>query len=145
MIARDVLHGAPVAKVDADITALAEASLEVALASVAPKVPFAVIALGRFAGGELSYASDLDVVLAYEGTTPADFEEATRTAMGLRRFVDGATPAERIWDLDLDLRPEGKQGPFAALARRLRQVLPPVGAGLGAPGDGPGPAGGGRP
>ena len=113
VIARDVLHGAPVAKVDGDITALAEASLEVALASVAPKVPFAVIALGRFAGGELSYASDLDVVLAYEGTTPADFEEATRTAMGLRRFVDGATPAERIWDLDLDLRPEGKQGPVA--------------------------------
>ena len=113
VIARDVLHGAPVAKVDADITALAEASLEVALASVAPKVPFAVIALGRFAGGELSYASDLDVVLAYDGTTPADFEEATRTAMGLRRFVDGATPAERIWDLDLDLRPEGKQGPVA--------------------------------
>ena len=33
--------------------------------------------------------------------------------MGLRRFVDGATPAERIWDLDLDLRPEGKQGPVA--------------------------------
>ncbi len=93
--------------------AVAEASLEVALASVAPKVPFAVIALGRFAGGELSYASDLDVVLAYDGTTPADFEEATRTAMGLRRFVDGATPAERIWDLDLDLRPEGKQGPVA--------------------------------
>jgi glutamate-ammonia-ligase adenylyltransferase len=113
VIARDVLHGAPAAKVDADITAVAEASLEVALASVAPKVPFAVIALGRFAGGELSYASDLDVVLAYDGTTPADFEEATRTAMGLRRFVDGATPAERIWDLDLDLRPEGKQGPVA--------------------------------
>jgi glutamate-ammonia-ligase adenylyltransferase len=113
VIARDVLHGAPVAKVDADITAVAEASLEVALASVAPKVPFAIIALGRFAGGELSYASDLDVVLAYDGTTPADFEDATRTAMGLRRFVDGATPAERIWDLDLDLRPEGKQGPVA--------------------------------
>jgi glutamate-ammonia-ligase adenylyltransferase len=113
VIARDVLHDAPVAQVDADISALAEASLEVAVAAVEPKVPFAVIALGRFAGGELSYASDLDVVLAYEGSTPADFEEATRAAMGLRRFVDGATPAERIWDLDLDLRPEGKQGPVA--------------------------------
>ena len=33
--------------------------------------------------------------------------------MGLRRFVAGATPAERIWTIDLDLRPEGKQGPVA--------------------------------
>jgi glutamate-ammonia-ligase adenylyltransferase len=113
VMARDVLHGAPVAEVGHDVSALAEASLEVALAALEPKLPFAVVALGRFAGEELSYASDLDVVLVYDGSTAGDFEEATRLAMSLRRFVDGPTPAERIWDLDLDLRPEGKQGPVA--------------------------------
>jgi glutamate-ammonia-ligase adenylyltransferase len=33
--------------------------------------------------------------------------------MGLLRFVAGPTPSERIWNVDLDLRPEGKQGPVA--------------------------------
>ncbi len=29
------------------------------------------------------------------------------------RFIGGATPAERIYDIDADLRPEGRQGPIA--------------------------------
>ena len=113
VIGRDVLHGGSVADVGAGVTAIAEASLEGALGAFASTLPFAVIALGRFGGAELSYASDLDVVFVYEGATPTDFEEATRLAMGVRRFVAGPTPAERIWSVDLDLRPEGKQGPVA--------------------------------
>ncbi len=113
VMARDVLHDEALGQVSADITSLAEASLETALASLEPGLGLAVIALGRFAGAELSYASDLDVVVVYDGSTPADYEEATRLTMSLRRFVDGPTPAERIWDLDLDLRPEGRQGPVA--------------------------------
>ena len=113
VIGRDVLHGGSVADVGAGVTAIAEASLEGALGAFASTLPLAVIALGRFGGAELSYASDLDVVFVYEGATPTDFEEATRLAMGVRRFVAGPTPAERIWSVDLDLRPEGKQGPVA--------------------------------
>ena len=113
VIARDVLHDSPVTDVGAGVTAIAEASLEAALGAFGSSLPLAVIALGRFGGAELSYASDLDVVFVYEGSAPSDFEEATRLAMDLRRFVAGATPAERIWTIDLDLRPEGKQGPVA--------------------------------
>jgi [glutamine synthetase] adenylyltransferase / [glutamine synthetase]-adenylyl-L-tyrosine phosphorylase len=114
VFARDVLHGAAVGDAGRGITALAEASLDAALHSFEDlSLPFAVIALGRFAGAELSYASDLDVVFVYDGSTGEDFQEATRLAMDLRRFVGGATPTEQIWDVDLDLRPEGKQGPVA--------------------------------
>jgi glutamate-ammonia-ligase adenylyltransferase len=113
VIGRDVLHDSPVSEVGAGVTTIAEASLEAALGAFEPTLPFAAVALGRFGGAELSYASDLDVVFVYEGTTGTDFEEATRLAMDLRRFVAGATPAERIWTIDLDLRPEGKQGPVA--------------------------------
>jgi [glutamine synthetase] adenylyltransferase / [glutamine synthetase]-adenylyl-L-tyrosine phosphorylase len=113
VIARDLLHGAAVADVGAGMTAIAEASLEAALAAFGSTLPFAVVALGRFGGSELSYASDLDVVFVYDGTTTSDVEEATRLGMGLRRFVAGSTPAERIWNLDLDLRPEGTRGPLA--------------------------------
>jgi glutamate-ammonia-ligase adenylyltransferase len=96
-----------------DITAIAEAALEVAVEALEPKVPFAVVALGRFGGGELSYMSDLDVLFAYDGTTASDAEEGLRLATGLRRFVQGATPATRLWEVDVDLRPEGRQGPLA--------------------------------
>jgi glutamate-ammonia-ligase adenylyltransferase len=72
--------------------------------------------MGRFGGGELSYASDLDVLFVYDGAGPAAAEEANRVATRLLRFLDGATPAERIYPMDADLRPEGKQG---AIARSL--------------------------
>jgi glutamate-ammonia-ligase adenylyltransferase len=114
--ARDVFGAADVVTVGADLAALAEASVRAALASLEPEVPFAVVALGRFAGGELSYASDLDVLFVHEGSTPADHEEGLRVAAGLRRFLAGATPAQRIYDIDTDLRPEGRQG---ALSRTL--------------------------
>jgi glutamate-ammonia-ligase adenylyltransferase len=114
--ARDVFGAADVVTVGADLGALAEASVAAALASVEPKVPFAVVALGRFAGGELSYASDIDVLFVHDGSTPADHEEGLRVAAGLRRFLAGPTPAQRIYVVDSDLRPEGRQG---ALSRTI--------------------------
>ncbi|MBA2625240.1 MAG: bifunctional glutamine-synthetase adenylyltransferase/deadenyltransferase, partial [Acidimicrobiia bacterium] len=115
---RDVLELDDVARTAAGLTALAEATLEVAVQALAVQalassVPLAVIALGRFGGAELSYASDLDVLFVYDGEGPAEFAEAERLATTLLRFVRGRTPAARIYDLDLDLRPEGRQGPLA--------------------------------
>ncbi len=110
---RDVLGLDDVRGTGARLAALAEAVLEVALAGLDPPVPMAVIAMGRFGGGELSYASDLDVLLVYEGSTHEEFQGAEQTAGALLRFVGGATPAERIFAMDADLRPEGKQGPLA--------------------------------
>ena len=108
--ARDVFGAADVATVGAELAALAEACVGAALASLGPQVPVAVVALGRFAGGELSYASDLDVFFVHEGSTPADHEEGLRVAAGVLRFLAGGTPAQRIYDVDSDLRPEGRQG-----------------------------------
>ena len=48
-------------------------------------LPFAVIGLGRLGGAELSYASDIDVIFVYDGTTPADFATAERIATRARR------------------------------------------------------------
>lgn len=113
IVARDLLGEADVDTVGPDVTALAEAAIEVALELLEPTVPFAVIALGRFGGAELSYASDLDVVFAYRGTTATHFEEAHRVARGVRRIIGGDTPSARLWEVDVDLRPEGRKGPLA--------------------------------
>jgi [glutamine synthetase] adenylyltransferase / [glutamine synthetase]-adenylyl-L-tyrosine phosphorylase len=114
--ARDVFGAAEVEAVGADLTALAEASVGAALDALDPHVPFAVVALGRFAGGELSYASDLDVLFVHDGSTPGDHEEGLRLAAGVLKFLAGATPAQRIYAVDAGLRPEGRQG---ALSRTI--------------------------
>ena len=109
--AHDVLDLIDVSEVGGALTNLAEATLEAALTALEPSLPFAVIALGRLGGGELSYASDLDILFVYDGSTPADFAAAERVATTLLRDVGGNRP--HIYDLDADLRPEGKDGPLA--------------------------------
>jgi glutamate-ammonia-ligase adenylyltransferase len=115
--ARDVLglddEEDAVALTGRELTALAEASVAAALDAVAPPVPFAVVAMGRFGGAELSYASDLDVLFVYEGSSAEDFSAAEETAESLLAFLAGRTPSPRIYTVDLGLRPEGKQGPLA--------------------------------
>jgi len=111
--ARDVMDIDDVQTVGRDLTALGEAAIAAALAALEPRIPFAVVALGRFGGGELSYASDLDVSFVFDGSSTAAIEEAERLATHLVRFMKGETPAARIYDIDADLRPEGRQGPLA--------------------------------
>jgi glutamate-ammonia-ligase adenylyltransferase len=109
--AYDILEHADVGTVGAALTSLAEAALEAALAALEPSLPFAVVAVGRLGGGELSYASDLDLLFVYDGSTHVDYEAAERLATHLLRFVGGTLP--HIYDVDADLRPEGKDGPLA--------------------------------
>ena len=111
--ARDVLDLAHVDVVGTNLTVLAEVVLEATLATIEPQVPFAVLGMGRFGGGEMSYASDLDVLFVYEGRGATAADEANRVAKALNRFVGGTTPADRLYPVDADLRPEGKQGPMA--------------------------------
>ncbi|MEA2703724.1 MAG: [glutamine synthetase] adenylyltransferase / [glutamine synthetase]-adenylyl-L-tyrosine [Actinomycetota bacterium] len=103
----------PVMATAGQLTTLAEACLSAALDVLAPSLPFAVIAMGRFGGSELSYASDLDLLFVYDGHTPEDFAAAERVGEGLVRFLAGATPSTRIYPVDIGLRPEGKDGPLA--------------------------------
>ncbi|MDP8988362.1 MAG: bifunctional glutamine-synthetase adenylyltransferase/deadenyltransferase, partial [Actinomycetota bacterium] len=110
---RDVIGQADVEATAASLTALAEATLQAAVTALHPGLPFAVVAMGRFGGAELSYASDLDVLFVYEGDGSADVAEAERLATTLLRELKGTTPAARIYLLDADLRPEGRQGPLA--------------------------------
>ena len=113
VIARDVAGAADASHVGRDLSALAEAVLETALRLVDPQLPVAVIGMGRLGGRALSYASDVDVVVVYEGRGAADAAEAERVASGVLRLVHGTTPANRTLTVDADLRPEGRQGPLA--------------------------------
>ncbi len=82
----------------------------------APVEGLALMAMGRFGGSELAYASDLDVLVVFDDAIiPA--EEAEEMAEALLRLVSGETPVQRLYELDLALRPEGRKG---SLARSLK-------------------------
>ncbi len=114
--ARDLLDFAPVDIVQRELTGLAEACLEGALHSLQPEIPFAVVGMGRLGGGELSYASDIDVMFVYDGSTPSDFRSAEDVAERLVAEIGMTTTEGQTFRIDTRLRPEGNQG---ALARSL--------------------------
>ena len=90
------------------LTTLADGVVAEAVAAEGPKIPMAVIGLGKFGGEELSFASDLDVMFVYEGEGPDDFQSASQAAERiLERIRDTG------WAVDPDLRPEGRNGPLA--------------------------------
>jgi [glutamine synthetase] adenylyltransferase / [glutamine synthetase]-adenylyl-L-tyrosine phosphorylase len=110
---RDLLGFAPLEEIERELTALAEACLEAALACLDPPVPFAVIGMGRLGGAELSYASDIDVLFVYDGDSPADFDAAERIAALLVQEIGETTAEGQTFRIDTRLRPEGNQGPLA--------------------------------
>ncbi|MFI5372598.1 MAG: bifunctional [glutamine synthetase] adenylyltransferase/[glutamine synthetase]-adenylyl-L-tyrosine phosphorylase [Candidatus Eisenbacteria bacterium] len=110
---RDLLGYAPLETSARELTALAEASLEAALAGLEPPLPFAVIGMGRLGGAELSYASDIDVMFVYDGDTAGDFDTAERIASQLVQEIGATTAEGQTFRVDARLRPEGNQGPLA--------------------------------
>jgi len=96
--------------------ALAAAALQIAVeetpAGDAPPPPMALIGMGKWGGGELNYASDLDGLLVHG---PGD-DRATATAIEVaERFVsiiDAVAADGPGRGIDLGLRPEGRRGPL---------------------------------
>ena len=98
-----------------------EAALSIAWRSVNPATPkseLAVIAMGKTGGRELNYISDVDVIYvarSYDGNS--DFiDEATKVASRMMQVCEAPTSEGMIWQVDPNLRPEGKAG---ALVRTL--------------------------
>jgi glutamate-ammonia-ligase adenylyltransferase len=98
----------PVPAAGRTLAEVADAVVAEALDRADPRVPVAVIGLGKLGGRELNFASDLDVVFVYEGEGAAAFEEARRAAEAVLDEV-----REGGFEPDPDLRPEGRNGPLA--------------------------------
>jgi [glutamine synthetase] adenylyltransferase / [glutamine synthetase]-adenylyl-L-tyrosine phosphorylase len=112
--AGDLLDVSDVLQVGDALTDLASATIHTALAVAREAtgldtVPtIAVIAMGRWGGGELSYASDADAMFV---SSSDDTRTGAAVISELRRLLSlpGADPALAI---DTNLRPEGKGGPL---------------------------------
>jgi glutamate-ammonia-ligase adenylyltransferase len=110
---RDLLGFARLEVIERELTGLAEACLEAAVACLEPRLPFAVIGMGRLGGAELSYASDIDVLFVYDGDSPTDFDAAEEIAEQLVQEIGETTAEGQTFRIDARLRPEGGQGPLA--------------------------------
>lgn len=86
----------------------------------------AVIGMGKAGAGELNYVSDVDVIFVAEPDPESGLESgraidiATRLAILMMRGITQATVEPELWEVDPNLRPEGKDG---ALVRTLESHL----------------------
>lgn len=74
-------------------------------------IDLGIIAMGRFGGAELGFGSDADLMFVYQALESTDAQKtAERQISELRRLA--ADPVLEF-EFDIDLRPEGKNGPIA--------------------------------
>lgn len=116
--------------VAATLADLAGAALEAGLALARADEPdhalarLAIIGMGKCGGRELNYVSDVDVIFAAEPAEGADdaaaLRIATRLAAAAGRACDRHGIEPPLWQVDANLRPEGKDG---ALVRGLSSHL----------------------
>ena len=76
----------------------------------------AVIAMGKCGARELNYVSDVDVLYVVKGEGPNLIAIGTRLASTLAQIIDEPSIEPGLWQVDPNLRPEGKSG---ALVRTL--------------------------
>ncbi len=112
------------AVVEERLTALAEATLGAAVNHVVEGLrargltvpPFALLGLGKLGGREMSYGSDLDLLLLFDGrglTEPRASEArevCTRLCQRVISLLSLPTPAGSAYNVDTRLRPGGVQG-----------------------------------
>ncbi|MFI2297501.1 bifunctional [glutamine synthetase] adenylyltransferase/[glutamine synthetase]-adenylyl-L-tyrosine phosphorylase [Actinacidiphila glaucinigra] len=121
--ARDVCGTSDLVQTAAELADLATATLRAALAMAEAEAPadaglcrLAVIGMGKCGGHELNYISDVDVIFVAEARPEADeanaLQAASRLASRMMRICSDTTVEGSIWQVDANLRPEGRRGPL---------------------------------
>ena len=109
----------------ADLAAAAvDAALAITRAELIPRhgeavrqVELAVIGMGKCGARELNYISDVDVIFAHRA--PEELEEseagtiAGALASGISKVINSSAPEAGLWEVDANLRPEGRDGPLS--------------------------------
>ncbi|HEX7146174.1 MAG TPA: bifunctional glutamine-synthetase adenylyltransferase/deadenyltransferase, partial [Actinomycetota bacterium] len=128
---RDLAGQVVVDEVAAELADLADACLEAALVVATGESGYdpapmrlAVLGMGKLGGSELNYVSDIDVMFCHEPVEGAEPEAAARAAervaRGVMRGLSAVTPEGTCFEVDANLRPEGRNGP---LSRTLGSFL----------------------
>ncbi len=121
-LVRDVEGLITVEQVADDLSALADATVDITLRWAWPRLKqrhretprFAVIAYGKLGGKELGYGGDLDVVFLYDDADEPDPDRAQEVyghcVRKLITWMTLRTAAGELFDIDTALRPNGNSG-----------------------------------
>lgn len=135
---RDIFAHVPLAALTEDLSNLADAALEVAMAGAyadleprygRPRMhdtdaesTFAILGMGKLGGRELNFSSDIDLVFLYaaDGETSGGESGSISNAEFFHKFgerviksVSELTAEGSIFRIDMRLRPHGRMGPLA--------------------------------
>jgi len=93
------------------VSAVADAATEIVVGSILrdAEVRLAVIAMGKWGGRELNYASDIDLIFVHEGVETNGVAAAAEIVATLSGRSNNGSP----FRVDTDLRPEGVSGPLS--------------------------------
>jgi glutamine synthetase adenylyltransferase len=112
----DLAGPAPFGAVSHFLSELAESTLRIALdlarrelAEPDGEEDFAIVGMGKLAGRELTYHSDLDLIFLYRGG-PERITRASRLGQRLISYLTTMTGAGVAYEVDTRLRPSGRQG-----------------------------------
>lgn len=113
---RDILALAGPQQTLQEITALADACLQYAVAVVCQrnrvkKAPFAVIALGKQGGNELTFGSDLDIVFVASDKAKS-LPRLHKMAAAVMDLLSRRTDLGIAFEVDARLRPDGEKSPL---------------------------------
>jgi glutamate-ammonia-ligase adenylyltransferase len=141
----DLDQGAPLEQITGAMTALAEATLELALAEArretdarhgAPRnaagetIEFWIVGMGKLGARELNVSSDIDLVYVYEDEGQTDGPQAitaheyfAKVAKRLYALIGDVTDEGFVFRVDLALRPNGSSGPPVVSLAMLEEYL----------------------
>ena len=142
---QDIEAGTTLAEVTATMTALAETTLELALAEARAEedarhgppatasgeaIDFWIVGMGKLGARELNVSSDIDLVYVYEedgettGPEPISAQEYfTKIARRLYALIGDASDEGFVFRVDLALRPNGNSGPPVASLAMLEEYF----------------------
>ena len=129
----DIEAAATLDQITAAMTALAEATLDLALADAfaeqdsrwgvprnpaGQRIEFWVVGMGKLGGHELNVSSDIDLIYVYEDAGDTDgpnpisaHEYFSHIARSLYTLIGESTEDGNVFRVDLALRPNGNSGP----------------------------------
>src|SRR5690606_7082676 len=74
-------------------------------------IEFAIIGMGRYGGRELGFGSDTDVMYVYRAGSAEPGDAQKRAEQLVAELLRLSDDLKLTLDLDINLRPEGKNGP----------------------------------
>ncbi len=104
---------------------LADAAVIASLRHLGLEDRLCVVALGKFGSGELTFGSDLDLIVLGETATDPGL---TRHVTQWTKLLGHGGPLGRTYEVDLRLRPHGQDGPLIVTPHSLRAYFSGGGA-----------------